>query len=93
VIRVHFHATLRAVVGQKTVDLPLKEGICVKQLAVEIAHRWPALADRMIDAEGEISRQVHFMIGGRNTRWLADGSATKLFSNDVIEIFPPTAGG
>ena len=92
-MRVHFYATLRATVGQKAIDLPLAEGTCVKDLALEIARRWPALADQLFDAEGEISRQVHFMIDGRNIRWLPDGSATKLYGRNVIDVFPPTAGG
>jgi molybdopterin synthase sulfur carrier subunit len=92
-MRVNFYATLRAVVGQKSVELPLAEGTCVQELALEIARRWPALTDQIFDREGEISHQVHFMIGGRNIRWLPQGSATPLFSKDVIDVFPPTAGG
>jgi MoaD family protein len=92
-MRVNFYATLRAVAGQRTVELPLAEGACVKDLASEIARRWPALADRIFDAEGKISRRVHFMIGGRNMRWLPEGSETKLSASDVVDIFPPTAGG
>ncbi len=92
-MRVNFHATLRAAVGQKTVDLSLPDGVCVKELADEIARRWPILADRIFDAEGRISRQVHIMIGGRNIRWLPEGSATTLSADDVIDVFPPTAGG
>ena len=92
-MRVHFYATLRAAVGQKAVDLPLAEGTCVQELALAIAHRWPELAEQLIDAEGEISRQIHFMIDGRNIRWLPQGSATKLYDKNVIDVFPPTAGG
>jgi molybdopterin converting factor small subunit len=51
------------------------------------------LANQILDDEGNISRQVHFMIGGRNIRWLPEGSATPLFSKDVIDVFPPSAGG
>jgi MoaD family protein len=92
-MRVHFYATLRATVGQKAIDLPLAEGTCVKDLALEIARRWPALAEQLFDAEGEMSRQVHFMIDGRNVRWLPEGGATKLYARNVIDVFPPTAGG
>jgi len=92
-MRINFYATLRAAVGRKSVDLPLADGACVKELASEIARRWPALTDQIFDTEGEISRQVHFMIGGRNIRWLPEGGETKLFSGDVIDVFPPTAGG
>jgi molybdopterin synthase sulfur carrier subunit len=92
-MRVQFYATLRDVVGEKTVDVAIPDGSTVRELALAIARRWPALAERMIDSDGEISRQVHFMIGGRNVRWLPDGSATAIAGNDRIEVFPPTAGG
>ena len=92
-MRINFYATLRAAVGQKSVDLPLPDGTSVRDLAHEIARQWPAMAERIFDAEGELSRQVHFMIGGRNVRWLPKGSETPLSSGDVIDVFPPTAGG
>ena len=92
-MRVNFYATLRTAVGQKTVDLPLSEGTTVRELADEIVRRWPVLADRVFDDEGAISRQVHFLVGGRNVRWLPAGAATPLAAGDVIDVFPPTAGG
>jgi MoaD family protein len=92
-MQVNFFATLRAEVGRKAVELPLPEGTTVLALAQEIAQRWPGLADQMIDDEGRISRRVHFMIGGRNVRWLPEGDETKLCATDVVEVFPPTAGG
>jgi len=92
-MRVHFYATLRAAVGQKVVELSLAEGTSAKELALEIARRWPSLADRLFDAEGEISRRIHIMIDGRNIRWLPEGSATRLYAGNVIDVFPPTAGG
>jgi len=33
------------------------------------------------------------MIDGRNIRWLPEGSATRLYAGNVIDVFPPTAGG
>ncbi len=92
-MRINFYATLRSAIGQNFVELPLAEGTSVVELAREIARRWPALGDRILDAEGEISGQVHFMIGGRNIRWLPMGSATPLSCDEVIDVFPPTAGG
>ncbi len=92
-MRVRFYATLRAEVGEKTVELQLPEGTTVLELAEEIARRWPALADRVIDDDGGISRQVHIMVGGRNARWLPDGASTRLAADEVVEVFPPTAGG
>jgi MoaD family protein len=92
-MRINFYATLRSTVGQKTVDLPLPDGADVRDLAHEIVRRWPTMVDRLFDSEGDISSRVQFMIGGRNMRWLPDGSATRLTANDVVDVFPPTAGG
>lgn len=92
-MRINFYATLREVVGQKTVELSLAEGACVQEVALEITRRWPILKDHIFNNEGGISRRIHFMIDGRNIRWLPDGSATKLSRDDVIDVFPPTAGG
>jgi molybdopterin synthase sulfur carrier subunit len=92
-MRVHFYATLRAIVGQKTIEVDLLPGARAIDLARTIARRWPELADRVIDEHGELSRQVHLMVDGRNVRWLPDGSATVLRKDAMIDVFPPTAGG
>jgi molybdopterin synthase sulfur carrier subunit len=92
-MRVHFYATLRAVVGQKTIEMELPRGARAIDLARAIANRWPELASRVIDDAGEISRQVHMMVDGRNVRWLPDGSQTPLRADATIDVFPPSAGG
>jgi molybdopterin synthase sulfur carrier subunit len=92
-MRVHFYATLRAVVGRKTVDVDLPSGARAIDLCRAIAERWPDLAERVIDERGEISRQVHVLVDGRNVRWLPDGSATVLATDATIDVFPPAAGG
>jgi MoaD family protein len=92
-VQVNFYATLRAAVGRKSLDLALSEGATVMDLAREIARRWPALADRLIADNGDLSRQVHFLVGGRNVRWLPDGAQTALGADAVVDVFPPSAGG
>ena len=89
----NFYATLRAAVGEKTIDVPIPDGSTAIDLARIIAERWPQLAEHLLDAQGEVSNQVQFMIGGRNIRWLPKGSATRLHADDLIDIFPPSAGG
>ena len=92
-MKVNFYATLRAFVGQKTVELSVSEPCCALDLARLIADRWPRLADQLFDTAGEISAQIQFLIDGRNVRWLPDRGATIISTSDVIDIFPPTAGG
>ena len=92
-MRVNFYATLRAAVGKKSIDLPMQDGGTALDLARMIAEHWPPIADQLLDRHGDISTQVQFMIGGRNIRWLADGSATQIRAEDIIDVFPPSAGG
>jgi molybdopterin synthase sulfur carrier subunit len=93
VMRVSFYATLRAVVGAKHVELPLEPGATVMHLAQAIARRWPELAGQVLTEDGQLSRQIHIMIDGRNCRWLPNGPSTSLEPGQTIDVFPPTAGG
>ncbi|MDH4016882.1 MAG: MoaD/ThiS family protein [Actinomycetota bacterium] len=91
-MQVRFYATLRAIVGAKTIDVPLGDGSTVRDLAEVLVELYPGLREHVFDADGHIARTVHFMIDGRNTRWL-DGEATRLEPDQSIDVFPPVAGG
>ena len=91
-----FYATLRGIVGTKTIEVPIDEGATVLDLARILAQRYPALAGHIFDGQAgqdAISRSVHFMIDGRNARWLPEGVQTPLRPEQTIDLFPPTAGG
>ena len=91
-MRVSFYATLRPIVGERTVELALPDGISVQDLVEELARRWPALREHLFDEGGGLSRRVNLLVGGRNVRWL-DGLETRLRTDQVIDVFPPVAGG
>ncbi len=91
-MQVRFYATLRAIVGAKTIDVPLEPGATVRDLAETLVDAYPDLREHVFDETGAIGRTVHFMIDGRNARWL-DGEATVLESGQLIDVFPPVAGG
>jgi molybdopterin synthase sulfur carrier subunit len=92
-VRVRLYATLRAVVGAKTVELPLGQGATVLDLAAALVERCPALAEHVLDEAGGLSRRVHVMVDGRNVRWLPQGARTVLKAGHEVAIFPPAAGG
>lgn len=91
-MQVRFYATLRAIVGDKTIDVPIEPGATVMDLARAVVEMHPPLAEYVFDDEGAIARTVHFMIDGRNARWL-DGPATVIEAGQSVDVFPPTAGG
>jgi MoaD family protein len=94
-MQVSFHATLRPIVGGKTVDVPFEPGESggrVRDLMRAMVERWPELREHVYDENGGLSRRVAIYIDGRNARWL-DGEDTLLAADQKIAIFPPVAGG
>jgi MoaD family protein len=92
-MRVKLYATLRPIVGERVVDLPLPEGSRVRDLVALLVERWPGLAEMMLDEKGALSRRVHVFVDGRSARHLPDGVETKLFAESEIDVFPAIAGG
>ena len=92
-MRVKVYATLRPIVGERIVDLPLPEGSRVRDLAALMVERWPGLAPLMLDEAGGLSQRVHVFVDGRSARYLPDGVETKLFTGNEIDVFPAIAGG
>lgn len=92
-MQINFYATLRPIVGAKTIELPLATGITVQQLLEEVIERYPALHKELFDDKGELYRHVHIFINGRDAPFLDDALETRLTLSDTIDIFPAVAGG
>ena len=88
-----FFATLRPIVGGKTIEVDLPDGSTVQELVDHLVARFPGLEDAILDEAGELSRRVHVFIGGRSAVYLADGLATRLSTSERVDIFPAVAGG
>ena len=91
-MRVQVYATLRPIVGDRFVDLPIEEGATVRDLVAGMVARWPELAEMMLE-DGEVSRRVHVFIDGRSSRHLPAGSETPLRDSQRIDVSPAVAGG
>ncbi len=87
-----FHATLRAIVGARTVVVELPPRASVQTLIETLDARWPALHEHLFSEDGGLSRRVNVFVNGRNVRWL-DGAATALDGAETVDLFPPVAGG
>ena len=90
---VNFYATLRRVVGQKTVDFDLAPGTTVSQLIDEMIRCYPALRQELLDEHGQLYRHVHLFINGRDAPFLENGLDTPLSEEDVMGVFPAVGGG
>lgn len=92
-MKVNFYATLRDVVGQKTVDIDLPENATVKQLLDAILEYYPLLRDKLLDEDGHLWGFIHVFINGRDTPFLKDELRTVIHPEDTISIFPAVGGG
>ena len=92
-MRVSFFASLREIVGGRDIDVSLPEGVTVRDLAEELARRWPELREHLFTDEGALSRRAAIYVDGRNVRWLPDVEATRLSEGQRVAVIPPAAGG
>lgn len=91
-MRVKVHATLRAIVGDRWVELPLEPGATVHDVARCLAERWPKMRELLFE-DGELSRRVHVFVDGRSARHLPDRAHTVLREGQEIDVAPAVAGG
>ena len=92
-MKVHFYATLRPIVGGKTVDIDAPVDASVQALVDAVVERYPDLAPMLRGDDGRVPRGVHVFVNGRGAGYLADGWATRISAADRIDVFPAVAGG
>ena len=89
---VNLLATLRSVVGVKSISVPVCDGETVRDFIGALSEEHPALWQMMVNPEGELTGAVHVFVNGRNIQWL-NGLDTLLTAEDQVILIPPSAGG
>lgn len=92
-MKVNFYATLRPIVGQKTVELNLKHGTTAIQLVHMFVSDYPAMRRELLDEQGNFLPHMKLFINGREAVYLPDNFDTVIQPADKIDIFPPVGGG
>ncbi len=92
-MKVNFHATLRPLVGHRTIEVELRAGATVDDLLTVITRDRPTLREHLLSDEGSLLRHVNIFVDGRSTRFLEQGLATPIANARAIDLFPPVAGG
>jgi molybdopterin synthase sulfur carrier subunit len=92
-MRVDFYATLRQIVGTKTVDFPLPDGSTIGHLLEEVFNRYPAMRSELLDDEGQLHGHVLVLVNGRGVSYLENTLNTVIHIDDTISIFPAVGGG
>ncbi len=91
-MNVRFYATLRPLVGGKTVDVCLPPGATVRDLLESATTRFPKLEPVVWTENRELGAFVKVFLDGRDIRHLALLD-TPVPGDAEIDIFPPVAGG
>jgi molybdopterin synthase sulfur carrier subunit len=90
-VEVRFYATLRPLVGGRSVAVPDGCGTVGEALDAVIA-RFPDLRERLLDDAGAVRPFVAVMVNGRDIRHL-QALDTPLPAGAELDVFPPVAGG
>ena len=92
-MKINFYATLRPIVGQKTIEFEFPETVTVAELVEIVVTRFPPLRAELLNEEGELWGHVHVFINGRDAPYLERELATELDEADTVDVFPAVAGG
>jgi len=88
---IRFYATLRPLVGGRSVDLS-DPADTIKGILEQLASEYEGLHDQLFDDDGTVRRFVAIMVDGRDIRHI-DGLQSRVNPESELDIFPPVAGG
>ena len=92
-MKVNFYATLRAIVGRKTVEINLPSNMTAQQIVEQVIVDYPALRPELLDENNKFYDHMKFFINGREAVYLENKMNTVIQPDDKVDIFPPVGGG
>jgi len=90
---VKFYATLRDIVGGRSVHFDLPVNVTARDLLAAMFEKIPPLQKELVNDRGELHNYVHLFINGRDVRYMDTGMDTPIGANDVVSVFPAVGGG
>jgi molybdopterin synthase sulfur carrier subunit len=92
-VKVNFFATLRPIVGQKTIELDVSQGLTAIQLINQVVAEYPDIGPELLDDDGNFHNHMKMFINGREVVYLEGQFDYQLKDEDRVDIFPPVGGG
>ncbi len=92
-MKVNYYATLREIVGQKTIDFDIPPDSTIGFLIQQMVNRFPDLRPALVDADGQLRGHVHVFVNGRDVPYLENQMDTVLKEGDTVSVFPAVGGG
>ena len=92
-MQINLYATFRLIAGCKSLTLDMPAGTTLRAAINEILRQIPNLRPHWVNEQGEIHAHVHAFINGQEASTLEGGWDAPLQAEDVLDFFPPVAGG
>jgi sulfur-carrier protein len=92
-MNINFYATLRAIIGQKTIQMDMPPGATARQLIDLVVASYPDLGPELLDENGDFRSHMKMFINGREAVYLDDKFSYVMKPTDKVDIFPPVGGG
>lgn len=89
-VTVRIPTPLRKLTGDEEVVL-VQAGTIASAIA-ELERRFPGMAERLVDAQGEVRRFVNVYVNEEDIRF-RDNNSTPVKDGDEVSIIPAIAGG
>ena len=86
-------AQLRALVGQKAIEVTVDDGATVRDLLRALADAYPALAGRVLEADLTLRGDIQLVLDGRHLALLPGGLDTPVAGVRQMLLIPPVSGG
>lgn len=90
---INFYATLRPIIGQKTINVEMPSGSTARQLIDLIVTDYPPLREELLDENNNFHNHMKMFINGREVVYLEDQFNYVMRPTDKVDIFPPVGGG
>ncbi len=91
-MEIRLYATLRQIVGAKTMTVETQRGQTVGDALRALTAQQPKLASSIWNDDGTLAGHVAVMLEGRDIRHLK-GVDTPLGGAQHLDVFPPVGGG
>ena len=91
-MKVKIYATLREMLGVKSIDMMLSEPTPVRRVLQSVVDGYPALRSKLWNSDGTLTGYVTVLLGGKSIEYL-DGLESMVEDSDTMSLFPPVGGG
>jgi len=92
-LKAKFYASLRQIIGSKAIQIELVPGDTVRSVLTRLTEQFPELKLKVWNEDSTLSDYIHVFVNNREVKYLPDKLDTLLKEKDVLDVFPPVAGG